>query len=288
MTEAPRPLQRLPGSRRDWLTLVASLGIRPSKGLGQNFLVEHGVVGRIVRTAALSPGDTVIEVGPGLGMLTGHLLDAGTRVIAIELDRGLVSHLSELFGDFPDFRLVEGDARSIDLDSLLQTDHYRVVANLPYSVASAILMRFLEHHRPPAAMTVMLQREVAERIVATPPGMSVLSVAAQVLAQSAIAFTVSPGSFLPPPKVESAVMTLHPLGQNRLPAESRPLFFELVNAGFRHKRKQLLNSLAIELDVDKDAIEARLVLAGIDPMRRAQTLSVDEWIALLQAWDRCT
>lgn len=286
MSTARPPLERLPTSRREWSSLLASLGVRPSKSLGQNFLVEHGVVDRIVRASGIGPGDLVVEVGPGLGVLTGHLLQAGAQVVAIELDRDLVPHLRRTFEDLETLTVVEADALEVELSEILPPGvPYSVVANLPYSVASAVLMHFLEQPRPPERMTVMVQREVADRIVAQPPEMTVLSVAVQVLAKPERAFTVAPGSFLPPPKVESAVVNLRPLGESRLPRGRRPLFFQLVNAGFRHKRKQLLNSMAFELDLPKDVIAARLTSAGIDPMRRAQTLSVDEWLRVLDAWD---
>jgi 16S rRNA (adenine1518-N6/adenine1519-N6)-dimethyltransferase len=263
------------------------LGIRPSKGLGQNFLVEHDVVDRIVQTAAISPGETVIEVGPGLGILTEHLLGTSARVTVIELDRALIPHLRRTFGDLPYFDVVEGNALNIDIEEVIPGNGlYKVVANLPYSVASAILMHFLEQKRPPESMTVMVQREVADRIVAKPPGMSVLSVATQLLSEPNLAFTVPPGSFMPPPRVDSSVLNLRPLGEARLPAEMRRRFFGLVNAGFRHKRKQLLNSLAFELDDDKNVVANRLSMAEIDPMRRAQTLTVDEWLAMVHVWER--
>ena len=287
MTDVRGPLERLPHDRREWSNLLQDLGIRPSKGLGQNFLVEHDVVDRIVRTAAISPGEIIVEVGPGLGILTAHLLEAGARVIVIELDRNLIPHLRRMFGDLPHLDVVEGDALNVELDEVIsQSEPYKVVANLPYSVASAILMRFLEQERPPETMTVMMQREVADRIVAKPPGMSVLGVATQLLSDPTVAFSVAPGSFVPPPKVDSTVLTLRPIGEARLTADMRPQFFELVNAGFRHKRKQLLNSLAFELDDDRNEIASRLSEAGIDPMRRAQTLTVDEWLAIVHVWER--
>jgi 16S rRNA (adenine1518-N6/adenine1519-N6)-dimethyltransferase len=194
--------------------------------------------------------------------------------------------LRSTFGDLGRLTVVEADALKVDLNEFLAPGtRYSFVANLPFAVASPVLMRFLEQEHQPASMTVMVQREVAERLSAKPPEMSVLSVATQLLAEPRQDFVVPPGSFLPPPKVESAVVTLRPLGESRLAASRRPAFFKLVNNGFRHKRKQILNSLAMELDLPKDVISARLSSAGIDPMRRAQTLSVDEWIALLDAWE---
>ena len=287
MSDARTPLERLPHTRREWSALLAELGIRPRKGMGQNFLVEPSVVGKIVKTAGVAPGDLVVEVGPGLGMLTGHLLHAGAAVTSIELDRELVPHLRNTFGNVEQLTVVEADALRVPLDQVIPGGaSYSVVANLPYSVAAAVIMRFLELPDLPESMTVMVQREVAERLVATPPDMTVLSVAAQVLSDPKLNFMVAPGSFLPPPKVESAVVTLHPIGEARIATDQRPLFFEIVNGGFRHKRKQVLNSLALEFDVPKVEIASRLIAGGIDPMRRAQTISVAEWIELTRVWER--
>lgn len=285
MTDGLPPNQRLPTSRRGWNQLLAELGVRPSKGMGQNFLVERGIVERIVRTAGVAPGDRVVEVGPGLGILTSQLLTAGAELTAIELDRELAGHLRATFGDLPSFHLIEADALKTDIPGLLPPElPYAVVANLPYSVGTAVLMHVLEQARQPTRVTAMMQKEVAERLVARPPEMTVLSVATQVLAKPRIAFAVAPTNFMPPPKVESAVVVLEPIGQGLLPVSQRRRFFALVNAGFRHKRKQVANSIAMELDLSKDDIAALLGAAGIDPMRRAQTLSVAEWLALHRAW----
>ncbi len=286
MTDFVPPLDRVPQNRRDWIALIAAINLRPSKGMGQNFLFDHAVVDQIIATAGISPGDRVIEVGPGLGMLTAHLLDAGARVDAIELDWQLAHHMRSVFGSIPGFELHQSDVLKTDIDRVVETDAYSVVANLPYSIASAVVMYFLELRHTPTKLTVMLQQEVAERLIAHPPAMTVLSVATQVLAKASIAFTVPPSSFVPAPNVDSAVVNLEPLGEASLAVDRRGLFFKLVNSGFRHKRKQIINSLAFEIDLPKEELIARLESAGIDPLRRAQTLSVDEWLTLLDAWDR--
>jgi 16S rRNA (adenine1518-N6/adenine1519-N6)-dimethyltransferase len=286
MTAALSPIRRLPTSRRDWSRLMSAISVRPSKGMGQNFLVERGVVERIVKTAGVTAGDTVLEVGPGLGILTSQLLATGATVIAIELDRELAAHLRVTFGDLSNLRLVEGDALAVAIDELIPPGTtYAVVANLPYSVGSAVIMRLLELPNQPARMTVMVQHEVAERFIAKPPAMTVLSVAMQLLAKPRIAFTVHPGNFMPPPKVDSAVVILEPIGERLLARSRRPLFFRLVNGGFRHKRKQVANSIAMELALLKDEVNARLVRAGVDPMRRAETLAVEEWLSVLNVWE---
>jgi 16S rRNA (adenine1518-N6/adenine1519-N6)-dimethyltransferase len=286
MTELVPPIERIPQERSGWLALIASLNVRPSKGMGQNFLFDRATVERIVGASGVEPGDRVIEVGPGLGVLTAQLLSAGAVVDAIELDRQLAHYVQKVFGDLPRFTLHEADALQFDVDDLAGLDSYRVVANLPYSIAAAVIMHFLEQALPPERMTVMVQKEVAERFAARPPHMTILSVTTQILAETEFAFTVPPSVFIPQPKVESAVVNFMPLGQRTVAAERRPLLFKLVNAGFRHKRKQIANSLAFEIELPKEEIIYRLASAGIDPLRRAQTLDIDEWVALLDTWER--
>lgn len=269
----------LPSSRREWMALMARLGIRPNKGLGQNFLFERGIVQRMVRSARITRADTVVEVGPGLGILTDELLRRAGRVIAIELDRGLAAHLTAQFGDDPAFKLHSGDALRVDLDHVLSgVGPYRVAANLPYGVAAAVIRRFLEAPMSPEQMTVMLQLEVAERLIAAPPHMTILSVATQFYAEPRVAFHVPSTVFIPPPTVESAVAILDVKPEPPLLGADRALFFATVNAGFRQKRKQVANSIAAELDLPKSEVAAWLTRAGIDPMRRAQTLSVQDWV----------
>jgi len=281
MNDAAPAIDRLPTSHRGWYHLLAESGVRPSKGLGQHFLVERGIVQRIVRTAGVGPGHRILEIGPGFGILTQVLLASGADLIAIEVDLRLAAHLRRTFGDLDRLDLIEGDALTIDLNTWA-ADHapFSVVANLPYSAGTAILMRLLELATPPELLTVMVQREVAERLCAEPPEMTVLSVAAQLLSRPRVAFVVAPTVFLPPPKVESAVVVLAPRGEERLPIAARAAFFELVKGGFRHKRKQVANSLAMELDIAKPEATALLTRAGIDPLRRAETLGVDEWLTL--------
>lgn len=279
----PDPAGRLPASRREWTVLMAELGIRPNKGLGQNFLFERGIVQKMVRVAGIGPDDTVLEVGPGLGILTSELLRSAKRVVAVELDHTLAAHLLRAFGDDPRFSLVEGDALRLAVADLVPPPTpYVVAANLPYSVGSAVLRHLLEAPHPPQRLAVMLQLEVAERLAARPPEMSVLAVAVQFYAESRVAFRVPPGVFIPPPTVESAVVVLD-LRLPPLPPEERACFFRVVNSGFRQKRKQVANSLAAELALPKEEVVAWLAAAGIDPMRRAQTLAVEEWVALTRA-----
>ena len=255
---------------------MSELGIRPNKGLGQHFLFERGLVERMVRQAGVTERDTVLEVGPGLGILTSELLRKARRVVAVELDRSLIAHLETAFGDVPGFELVPGNALSLSTDELFPPgEPFDVVANLPYSAGTAILRHLLEQPRKPRRLTVMLQKEVADRLTAQPPDMSVLGVATQFFAEPRLAFTVPPEVFIPPPKVESAVVILEVRDEPPLPPELQPLFFKLVNAGFRQKRKQVANSIADVLQLPKPGIADWLVgirrrsdAAGGDAFRR--------------------
>lgn len=277
------PVARIPVARRDWVRLMNELGIRPNKGLGQHFLFERGIVERMVRQAGVTSSDTVLEVGPGLGILTSELLRKAHQVIAVERDPALVSHLERAFGDFTSFTLVLGNALTLESQEIIPGEvQFDVVANLPYSVGTAILRHLMEQPRKPRRITAMLQKEVAERLTAKPPDMSVLSVATQYYAVPRLLFSVSPTVFVPPPTVESAVVSLDMFQSPRLPEDETSRFFEIVNAGFRQKRKQLANSLSEVLGLPKPTVAEWLVRCGVDPMRRAETLSLDEWIALVQ------
>ena len=274
----------LPTKKRDWQRLINDLGLRPSKGRGQNFLHDLSIVHRIVKEANIGPEDHVLEIGPGLGMLTQELLRLAERVSAIELDFTLARHLGRAFADKSNFHLYQGDALHTDLGQVAAGRPIKVVANLPYSAAAAIVQHVLESELPLVSATVMVQREVAERMLADPPVMSILSVATQVYASGTIAFIVPPDVFLPSPSIDSAVITLIPHEQPLISRTQRPSFFRLVNAGFRHKRKNIANSLVDETHRDKSEITEILVSVGIDPGRRAQTLEVSEWITLETAW----
>jgi 16S rRNA (adenine1518-N6/adenine1519-N6)-dimethyltransferase len=274
-------LPKLPTSIRGWKALIAEIDVRPSKGKGQNFLFERGVVQRIVRAAEIGAGESVVEIGPGLGILTWELLATGASVTSIELDWRLAQHLRSFFVGVPRFRLVEGDALHIPLDDALPEGDYHVVANLPYSVGTAIVQRFLEAPRPPRTMTVMVQKEVADRLVAVPPDMSILSVATQFLSEPQIAFVVPPTVFIPPPRVDSAVVRTH-VRTSELAPDQWPIFFRIVTAGFHQKRKNLSNSLSHALDLPKPEVNRWLEQTGIDPTRRAETMSVQEWVTLTE------
>jgi len=264
--------------------LLARHGVRLTREMGQHLLVDRDVLDRIVAAAGVSPETEVLEVGPGVGALTAALSRRARRVVAVELDRRLLAVLRETV-PAPNVEVVSGDALAVDLPALFSGRPYRLVANLPYNVATALVRRllYLPAGRRPEELVVMLQREVARRLAAPPGEMSRLSVEAQLVADVELLFEVGPRSFFPPPEVSSAVVRLRPLPAPRvptLPTERR--FFHTVEAGFRHRRKQLHNALG-ELGVGSERIGAALEAAGIAASRRAETLTLEEWSRLAAA-----
>ena len=263
---------------------------RPRKRLGQHFLTDRRILQRILAAARLSPGDTVVEVGAGRGILTQGLAQAAGHVITVEIDAALCEQIRLRLAPYPNVAIVCGDILSLPPEELLAragvTPPYIVVANLPYYIASAVLRRFLEAQTPPQRLIVMVQAEVAESMAAEPGRMGLLSVATQFYARPRILFYVPPRAFRPPPKVRSAVLHLDVRPQPAVAVDDREAFFRLVRAGFAAPRKQLRNVLALGLGVEASAAEALLAAAAIDPQRRAQTLTIEEWAHLYEAWRR--
>jgi 16S rRNA (adenine1518-N6/adenine1519-N6)-dimethyltransferase len=265
---------------------LRAAGLRARHALSQNFLADADVLSQILEVADPEPGGRVLEIGPGLGLLTAGLLEAGSSVTAVELDRGLATFLRERFEEPLDegrLRLIEGDALDQDVVNLVEPP-YDVVANLPYHITSPILHALLGTPPRPRRLVLMVQREVAERIAAPPGKMSYLSVFVQYHAQVRVAFAVPSGAFEPEPAVESAVIVVEPYdADDRLPAEEEDQLWRLVQAAFRERRKMLHNVLARQLPFDAARVAAALETAGIAPDRRPQTVAVGEWLALKEA-----
>lgn len=261
---------------------LARLGLSPRKGLGQHFLVNKGVLVRILAAAEIKAGDTVVEVGPGLGMLTGELVSNAGLVVAVEADNELAAALGQDMASKRNLRVVWADAREIEIEDLVGHAEYKLVANLPYFAATHILRRFLESSHPPSRVVVMIQREVARRIVAKPGEMSILSVGIQMYGQPRIVSYVRASAFYPPPKVTSAIVCIDVYAEPRLKLSDSEDFFRIVRAGFSTPRKKLRNALSIGLHTSSADAERWLINARIDPMRRAETLSLQEWGALYQ------
>jgi 16S rRNA (adenine1518-N6/adenine1519-N6)-dimethyltransferase len=273
-------------TRVDPATVRAALraaGLRARHGLSQNFLADADVLDAIVAEAGPEPGSRILEIGPGLGLLTDALLAAGASVTAVELDSGLAAYLRDRFGDEPRFELIEGDALDQDLVRLVDPP-YEVVANLPYHITSPILHALLGTPPRPEQLVLTVQREVAERIAAPPGKMSYLSVFVQYHARVRIALGVPPTAFEPEPAVDSAVIVVEPYpDDDRLDAATEDALWRLVQAAFRERRKMIHNVLSRQLPVSVERVDVALAGAGIAPDRRPQTLAVGEWIALQEA-----
>jgi len=266
--------------------LLREFNLQPKKGLGQNFLVSEGALRRIVAAADLEPGDVVLEVGPGLGTLTRLLAQQAKRVIAVELDQRLVEILSQTLADFPNVKVVQGDILEMEpggpgkLSQL--SPGYKVVANLPYYITSAVLRHLLTAKVKPRLIVVTVQREVAQRITASPGQMSLLSVGVQFYGRPRIVARIPAGAFYPVPKVNSAVVRIDLDESPRMTVADVDRFFEIVRAGFGQKRKQLRNALAHGLSLSTSTVVEALRRAGVDEKRRAQTLSLEEWTRVTQ------
>jgi 16S rRNA (adenine1518-N6/adenine1519-N6)-dimethyltransferase len=265
--------------------LLRQFGFKPRKRLGQHFLVDEAVLERILSAAELSPGDIVVEIGPGLGILTEGLARQGARVIAVEVDAKLVALLKKRLGGFPDVRIVRADILKTAPGQLLGENlpasdlarGYKVIANLPYYITSPVLSHFLEAQPRPSEMVVMVQKEVGETIAAAPGKMRLLSVKAQFYSKPVIVSYVPAGSFYPPPKVDSVILRLDVYSQPPIEISDVAGFFDIVMHGFSSPRKQLRNSLAHSLEMPPDQVASLLEKAGIEAKRRAETLTLEEW-----------
>ena len=263
--------------------LLNQWDLRPNKQLGQNFLIDRAILEKIVAAAELTPDDLVLEIGAGTGTLTGWLARQAGRVIAVEMDQRLMPVLQSVLADFENVTLIQGDILTLDPADLLggASNPYKVVANLPYYITSAVLRHLLEATLKPQRMIITVQREVAERIVARPGQMSLLAVSVQFYVHPELLFCIPPDSFYPVPKVESAVVRLEPRAAPLAPENEKAAFFRVVRAGFAQRRKQLHNALSAGLGQSpRHEMAARLREAGIDPQRRAQTLTLEEWIKI--------
>ncbi len=262
--------------------LLREHGLRPSRRLGQHFVADPNTARRIVRLAGVDAGDHVLEIGPGLGSLTLALLERGCSVLALELDRKLASVLEKVVAGEQGVRIVTGDALRIGLGALLGEGPWHCVSNLPYNVATPVVIRLLEEAPSVGSALVMVQREVAERLVA-PPGSSAYgapSVRVAYFAHAKIVGSVPRAVFVPTPKVDSALVELVRRETPPVDVPSRERLFELVRAGFGHRRKMLRRSLRAELG---ERTEAVLTEAAIEPRARAESLGLGQWAALARA-----
>lgn len=273
------------------LDLLRRHNLNLKKSLGQNLLVDASHLNRIAGAADLKQTDTVLEIGPGLGSLTHHLAEQAGRVVAVELDQRLIPILRAQFADRPHVSFVHGDILEHNPAELIRAHlpgspsadvsykdvSYKVVANLPYYITSAVLKHILESLSPPTLAVLLVQQEVAQRMAAQPGDMSLLAVSVQFYASPQLLQRIPAGAFLPRPKVDSRVVRLDVRPQPAVPDVQPAHFFRTVRAGFGQRRKQLRNSLSAGLSCSKQEAELWLTASGIEPSRRAETLSLQEW-----------
>jgi len=270
---------------------LRQLGVQPTRAMGQNFLIDGQALATIVAAGEITSDTLVVEVGPGLGVLTWELVRSAGQVVAVELDSRLAARLRTEFAMYTNLTIYQQDVLTADIAQITQGRPYRVVANLPYAITSPVLRHFLEAVHPPELMTVLVQREVAQRICATPGDMSVLAHAIQIRAVPELIAIVPPESFMPAPEVYSAVLRLRRRVLPLIDSHEEPTVMKVIKAGFLHARKQLGNSLASGLAAhgiqrDRAGVQELLRQCDIDPMRRAETLSFDEWVRVSRALTR--
>lgn len=262
--------------------LLRAHGLSPKKSLGQNFLVDDSALERIVEAAEAQPESSVLEVGPGLGSLTRYLAAAARRVVAVEIDANLVALLEDVLGAAGNVEIVHGDILKLDPAQLMGENGYLVVANIPYYITSNLIRHLLESSLRPSRMVLTIQREVAERITARPPDMSLLALSVQVYGQPRVVARIPAGSFYPAPDVDSAVVRIDLYPEPLIPLTRLDEFFRMAKAGFGQKRKTLRNSLSAGLSLSGEETSQMLLAAEIDPMRRAETLTLEEWKTLVE------
>ena len=267
--------------------LLASHDLHAKKGLGQNFLIDGNILKKIAAAAELTPADTVIEVGPGLGVLTETLAAQAGKVIAVELDNNMAAILKTHFSGSDKVTVINEDILKINpAEILARQTEYKVVANLPYYITSAVIRHFLEAPAKPVVMVLMVQKEVAQQITARPGEMSLLSVSVQLYGKPTLMSKVGAGCFYPAPNVDSAILKIDVYPKPIVATVDITGFFDIVRAGFSANRKQLPNSLANGLKLPKADIIPLLEQAGIDPKRRAETLTIEEWGTLFKVFKK--
>ena len=259
--------------------------IKMSKKLGQNFLIKRGIVDEIVHAAGLTPGEPVLEVGPGIGTLTQGLAQSGADVTAIELDRRLLEVLDTTLASYDNVRIVHGDVLKLDVPTIMNYKPFKVVANLPYYITTPIIMSLLESKLPIERLVVMVQKEVALRMVAKPgtKDYGALSVAVQYYTEPDIVLDVPPKSFLPAPAVTSSVIRCVLRDKPPVDVIDEKLFFRVVKAGFAQRRKTFSNTMKTT-GLSKDRIEELLAKANIDGQRRGETFTLQEFADIANAW----
>ncbi|MFH1582349.1 MAG: 16S rRNA (adenine(1518)-N(6)/adenine(1519)-N(6))-dimethyltransferase RsmA [bacterium] len=253
-------------------------GLRPSKGLGQNFLVDGVAINKVLSAMELKLTDTVVEVGPGFGILTRKLVKKAKKVLAIEKDPNMVNLLGKECFSFDNLKIINSDILKWDPKDI----NYSLVGNIPFYLTAPVIRKFLEFKHKPKQIVFIIQKEVAQRICAKPPKMSLLAVSVQLYAEAKIISYIKKDSFWPKPKIDSAIIRIMPKKEN-LNIDT-DLFFKIVKAGFTQPRKQLLNNLSKKLELNRVKVQRWLTENGVNSERRAETLTVENWINLTKSF----
>jgi 16S rRNA (adenine1518-N6/adenine1519-N6)-dimethyltransferase len=261
-------------------SILNHYGIKPSKGLGQNFIVDEKILKEIVNLAGIDSMDSVLEIGPGFGSLTRHLAIAAKRVVAVELDRKLFPALEDILQPFKNIQLVQGDILRIPPSDLIKDGKYQVVANIPYYITSNLIRHLLESDSKPERIVITVQKEIAERICSENKG-NLLSISIRVFGEPSILMDIPAKAFYPIPNVDSTVIQIELSKFPFVNNSDIDDFFRIVKSGFSQKRKTLRNSLSSGLQLPTEDVEFILTSSGIDPMRRAETLDLEEWKKLM-------
>jgi len=266
----------------DAAAVLKRFHLHADKSLGQNFLQDASALEDIALAADIQEDDSILEIGPGLGSLTRYLAFSAKQVTAVELDPSLIAPLRAVLTPYPNVRVMHGDILKTAISEIMDQPNYLVVANIPYYITSAVIRHLLESDPTRRARRIVLtiQKEVAERICAKAGDLSLLALSVQVYGKPTLASIIPAAAFHPAPKVDSAILRIDIYNEPLIPRESLKTFFTLTKAGFGQKRKTLRNSLSSGLHIPTTASEALLTSAGIDFMRRAETLSIDEWMGL--------
>ena len=267
--------------------VVKRFGLRMNKRLGQNFLVRRSVVDAIAEAADLQPQEPVLEIGPGIGTLTQALAESDAAVTAVELDEHLLPVLAATLEHYPNVKVVHGDILRIDIEELMGAGPFKVCANLPYYITTPIIMKLLEQRLPITRLVVMVQKEVAERMTAAPGSKiyGALSVSVQYYTKPSIILDIPPKAFLPPPEITSAVVALDVREKPPVSVLEEKRFFQVVKAGFSQRRKTFANTLRAA-GLAREQVEAILASADIDGKRRGETLSLEEFARVADAWTK--
>ena len=254
--------------------------LSPQKSLGQNFLADHNVLLKIVRDAGVEKDDEVLEIGAGLGSLTRVLAVNAKKVVAVEIDDHLFPVLQEVTEDYNNVQLVKGDILGIDMAELFQSDGYKVVANIPYYITSAVVRHLLETSAKPSKIVLTMQREVAERITNADEKMSLLSLSVQIYGKAHITHHIPASCFIPEPKVDSSVLVIDVYPEPKLSKQETQIMFHLAHAAFNQKRKMMRSSLRSIFDGGQEETKDILESSSIDPQARPEALSLEDWIRL--------